>query len=219
MVTISHLVKKSVDAKPLLIEALSQNIVNFANLAEQMEDEIKRELGKKVKTSAIVMALRRYSEQIEQKSVQKKKFDYDSEIILKTNLCDVTVLKNHQTFDRIKKLQNMVDYEKGDILNIIQGNYEITIILPQKYQQKLKALLHGEKILNIQKDLVSITLHYSKDFFYTPGVLANITRKLAWENINVFENISTMTELTFIVASSDANRAYNIFSRLIEDNQ
>ncbi len=219
MVTISHLVKKYVDSKPLLMEALSQNIVNFANLAEQMQDEIEKELDKRVKTSAIVMALRRYAEQMEQKSVQKKKFNYDSEIIMKTNLCDVTVLKNHQTFDKIKRLQNMVDYEKGDILNIIQGNYEITIILPQKYQAKLKELLTGEKILNIQKDLVSITLHYSKDFFYTPGVLANITRKLAWENINVFENISTMTELTFIIGSSDATRAYNVFQRLVEGNQ
>ena len=216
MVTISHLVKKYVDSKPLLMEALSQNIVNFANLAEQMQDEIEKELDKRVKTSAIVMALRRYAEQMEQKSVQKKKFNYDSEIIMKTNLCDVTVLKNHQTFDKIKRLQNMVDYEKGDILNIIQGNYEITIILPQKYQAKLKELLAGEKILNIQKDLVSITLHYSKDFFYTPGVLANITRKLAWENINVFENISTMTELTFIVSSGDATRAYNVMQAIVQ---
>ncbi len=217
MVTISHLVKKLVNDRPLLIEALSQEIINYANLAEKIKPIIEKELEKKVKTSAIVMALRRYSEELSKKAVHFKKFNFESEIIMKTNLCDITIIKSSTSMDKIKKFYHIVDFEKGDTLNITQGNYEITIVISQKYLNKVKEILKGEKILNIQKNLVSLTLSYSKDFLYTPGILSTITRKLAWDNINIYENISTMTELIFIISAKDATKAYNSLQSLIEE--
>lgn len=216
MVTISHLVKKYVNDRPLLTEALSQEIINFANLAEKLQPLIEKELEKKIKTSAIIMALRRYSEELTE-AAPFKKFNFESEIIMKTNLWDIAIVKSPTAIDKIKKIYHIVDLEKGDTLNIIQGNYEITIVISQKYKKKIKEILSSEKILNIQENLVSLTLSYSKDFFYTPGILATITRKLAWENINVFENISTMTELIFIISNKDATKAYNSLQTLIEE--
>jgi len=69
--------------------------------------------------------------------------------------------------------------------------------------------------LNIERDLVSVSLNLSKDFLYTPGILSLATRKLAWENINIFENISTMSELIFIISQKDAVRAYNAFQEMV----
>ena len=79
MVTISHLVEKIVNERPLLFQAIEQGIVSFGNLAEQLEKEINDELGKDVNRSAVVMALRRYSEKIEGKS-KVPKFGSNSRI-------------------------------------------------------------------------------------------------------------------------------------------
>lgn len=152
------------------------------------------------------------------KSVVKEQFKMSHEIVMKTNLCDICIVKTPSALDKIKQIHQIVDYEKGETLNVIQGNYEITIVISQKYLDSLKEILKGEKILNIQKSLVSLTLSLSKEFLSTPGILALATRKLAWNNINIFENISTMTELIFIVAEKDAVKAYNTFQEMTKEH-
>ena len=76
-------------------------------------------------------------------------------------------------------------------------------------------ILKLEKILNVESDLVSLTLTFSKDFFYTPGVIFNVVRNIAWENINIFEIVSTNTELTFILHKKDAVKSYKVLERLV----
>ncbi|MEE9152157.1 MAG: hypothetical protein V3U20_10055 [Thermoplasmata archaeon] len=217
MVTVSQIVKKTIDSRPMLQESLIEEIVNFSNLAKKLKPRIESELEEKVKPSAIIMALRRHAEGLQKKTMVQKPFKFSPEIIMKTNLCDVCVVKTPSALEMIETIHKMVDYEKGETFNVIQGNYEITIVTSQKHLAQLKNILKKEKILNIEKDLVSLTLGLTKDFLYTPGILSFATRKLAWENINIFENISTMTELIFIIAEKDAVRAYNAFQEMLKD--
>jgi len=75
-------VKKIVNDKIFILEPLSKGIISNVSLADQLKPEIESELRKKVKTHAIVMALRRYTDEI-QKKHKETTFDYSSEIILK----------------------------------------------------------------------------------------------------------------------------------------
>jgi len=68
--------------------------------------------------------------------------------------------------------------------------------------------------LNVEKDLVSVSMSFPKDFLYTPGVLYRVVKELEWENINIFEIVSTLTELTFIVNKKDAMKSYGVLSQL-----
>lgn len=213
MVTISHLVGKIVSSRPILHDAIEQGIISYGNLAEQLIPEIEQELEKKVKHSAVVMALRRYAENIQKRVLPK--FDYNSEIIMKTNLCDVSVRKSPSLFSKLKKIYSIVNYEKGDVLNVIHGNYEVSIVSNMRYLEKIKKELKGEKILNIEKDLVSLSLSFSGDFLHTPGIISTAARKLNWENVNIYELISTLTELTFIVNKKDSTKGYAALQRLV----
>jgi len=216
MPSISHVVRDLVRSKPMIFEGLIEGVISHAALAEYLHQEIEKELGRAVKLPAIVMAIRRYNETLEKKSKIKPSFKFNSEIIMKTGLLDVTIVKSPSTLEKLKKLYDLVNYERGDTLNIIQGNYEITIVITEKYLKELKKTLKQEKILNIEKDLCSLSVSFSRDFLYTPGIIAKVTRKLAWENINIYENISTMTELIFIIAKKDSVRAYKAMQSLIE---
>lgn len=216
MVTISHLVKKAVNENSFLLEAMGKELISHGSLAEQLKPEIERELGKKVKDSAIVMALRRYEEELQGYDKKIKRFSFKGEIIMRTNIIDFNVVKSNNLLSKIKNIYNLVDFEKGDTLNIILGSNEVSIVTNEKYREKLVDFLKGEKIISKEFGLVALTIIFdSKDFFDTPGVIFSAIRKLAWEQINLFEIISTMTELTFILSKKDSMKAYNALQVLV----
>lgn len=217
MVTVSHIVGKIIKERPKLEEALSQGIVSFGNLAEKLKKDIEIELGKEVKHSAIVMALRRHSEKIDKFYREKSKSVDASEIIIKTRFCDITVIKSPSLISKLKEIYNLVHHEKGDMLNIIHASYEVGIIINERYRDKVLDILKKEKVVNIEDNLVLLTLRYPKEFLYTPGAIFTATRKLTWNDINIIELVSTLTELTFVINKKDVTRAYNALQELVEN--
>lgn len=219
MPSVSQVVRDLIRSKPMIYEGLIEEVVSHAALAEYLHSDIQKELGKEIKIPAIVMAIRRYSETMEKPVKTKNKdFKFNSEIIMKTGLADMTIVKSASSIEKLRKIYSTVNYEKGDTLNIIHGNYEISIVITERYIKQLKESLKGEKILNLETGLVSLSISFTSDFLYTPGVLAKVSRKLAWEDINVYENISTMTELIYIINNKDSVRAYKALQGLIEEN-
>jgi len=216
MVTTSHLVKKYVSENSFLLEAMSKELISHGNLAEQLKPEIEQELGKKVKESAIVMALRRYAEELQSFDKKIRKFSFKGEIIMRTNIIDFNVVKSSNLLNKIKYIYNLVSFDKGNTLNIILGSNEVSIVTNEKYKDKLSNFLKGEKILNKEFDLVALTIVFEgKNFLMTPGVIFTAIRKLAWEQINIFEIVSTMTELSFILSKKDSMKAYNVLQALV----
>ncbi len=216
MPTVAHLVKKAIRQNPFLLEAMSQEIISYGNLASSLREGIEKELGKPIKEPAIVMALRRYAEEIEGFEKGSKKQGLTGEIIMRTNLIDVNVVKSPSFSSKIRDIYNAVDIEHGDVFNVILGNNEASIITNEKYREKLSNFLKGEKILSRQNDLVGLTLRFhSKEFMTTPGIVFSAVRKLAWEHINIYEIVSTMTELTFIIHQKDSMKGYNLLQDVV----
>ena len=216
MVTISHIAKKIVSEQPFVEEALGRGIISIANLAEQIMPNIEKELGKKVKQAAVVMALRRYSEEISEHRKSTRNFDYTGEILMKTNIADFTFVKSPSLLAKLRTIHNLVNFERGDTLNIILGNNEVSIIINEKHMYDLTKFLSGEKIINKENDLVSLSVVFTKDdFTHTPGIIFNAVRKLAWDNINIYEIVSTMTELTFILNKKDSMKAYEVLQEMV----
>ena len=216
MVTASHVVKKIVSGQPFVEEGLASGIISIANLAEQLLPKIEQELGKKIKHAAVVMALRRYADEISGHRKKTAGFDYAGEILMKTNICDFTVVKTTTLLAKLKTIHSLVNFERGDTLNVIVGNNEVSVIINEKHMEKLLKFMAGEKVLNKEEGLVALTIVFtSDDFTHTPGIIFNAVRKLAWENINIYEIVSTMTELTFILSKKDSMKAYNVLSEMV----
>ena len=209
MVTISNVVKKIISEKPILQEYLSRNLINYTSLAESMKPDIERQLGKKAEIPAIMMAIRRHCESLSDNHSRIWKAEPGSEILTKSNIVDITVRRSPNLFGKLIPLYSAVKYEEGDTLNVVHGNYEASIITSGHYLEKFLAALKGEKILKVDKDLVSISLRFSEKFRSTPGIMAAVTSKLAFDHINLLEIVSTNTELALIVTSKDAMRAYS----------
>ena len=215
MVTVSHVVTKLVNEKIYLHEAISKKIASYGSVAKQLKPEIEEELGKEVEHSAIVTALRRYSEKI---NVRFKEVKFDSkyaEVNLKTHIIDLNVLKTQALFDKLKRFYDVVDFERGDILHIIYGRTHVSIVTNERYKEEVLKLLQNQKIQKIEENLVALSFTVGKKRIDKPGVLFQITRSLAWENINIIEIISVDLDVTFIVEKKDAITGFNALERLI----
>lgn len=215
MVTISHVVQDILNKQVFLQEAINHGIVSYNKLAENIKPEIEKELGKKVKHNAVVMALRRYTEKLEKKQT-KPSLNYFRETLLKTDVCYIIVEESFTALDKIQSLYNKIELKHGKIFNIVHGNYEVGIITNQSYKEEILKGLSEENILRIVEDLVVISLMYSRDYLFTPGVLYNVLRFLAWENINVLSITITPQELNLVVSREDAMRCYNSLEKFVK---
>ena len=215
MVTISHVVQNILNKHVFLQEAINYGIVSYNKLAENIKPEIEKELDKKVKHNAVVMALRRYSVKLEKRK-DTLSFNYFGETLLKTDICYIVIEESETSLSKIQGLYDMIEFKHGGIFNVIQGNYEIGIITNSRYREKFLDLLINEKILKVVEDLVVISLTYTKDFSFVPGVLYNVSRFIAWENINILNVLHTPKELSFVISKKDAMRCYNTLERLIK---
>jgi len=215
MVTISHIVNKLVDERIYLHEALSKGIASYGSVAKHLKAEIEKELGKEVKHSAIVTALRRYSEKLTTRFNGVKFNTKYSEVNLKTHIIDINVIRTQELFDKLKRFYDLVQFEKGDILHVVYGRTHVAIITNERYKDKILKLLQNQKIKKIEENLVALSFTVGKERIDEAGVLFKLTRSLAWEDINVVEIISVNVEVTFIVDKKNATKGYNALERLI----
>lgn len=218
MVTISHVVQDILNKHVFLQEAINHGIVSYNKLAENIKPEIEAELGKKVKHNAIVMALRRYTEKLEKKQTRPS-LAYFRETLLKTDVCYIIVEESSTALNKIQSIYNQMELKHGMIFNIVHGNYEVGIITNQSNKEQAMAELTNENISRVVEDLVVISLMYSKDYLFTPGVLYNVLRFLAWENINIINITLTPQELNLLVSRKDAMRCYASLEKLVKTSK
>lgn len=214
--SVSKIVKEIVREQPYLLEAINRGIIHFGNLSSELRPKIEAILQKKVTDSSIIMALRRYADEVQENYEQEGNRRISCEINMKTNICDFNVIKTPSLLQRIPSLYNLVDLNRGDFLNITIGNHEISIVVSRKHYDAFKSALKGEDILENQSELVALTIVFDGDFFNTPGITYQILQSLAWGNINILEIISTMTELTLVINKEDSIKSYEVLHKLIE---
>ena len=94
MKTISSVVENYIKKKPFLQSALAQGIINLTSLSRIIMPEIEEALGKDIRNGAIVMALKRLSDDMEFRATHKiiKVLKNIGEITVRSSLTDFTFL-------------------------------------------------------------------------------------------------------------------------------
>ena len=212
--TVSSCVKRIVDKSPFIHEMLINGILSYSNYASSIHSEVERLYTREVKTSAIVMALRRYADELRRGTEKRDSANVDYGIVMKTNIFDLNLVRRDTFIAKLASLYSQVSVEKGDFLNITLGSHEVSIAVSEKYRDLVSELAEGEEVLNQMDDLVALSLVFTGEFLQTPGVVYEAVRRLAWEQINVIESVSTMNELTFVIKREDSMRAFDVLQGL-----
>jgi aspartokinase len=214
MVTTSHLTKKILQNKPFIHETLEKDLININALSEFIKPDIEKEIGD-VKLSAISMAIRRYIESENKLPYKKIQLTKKTDLLIKSNLFEISLIKSTSIYTKLIKLYSIVNFEVGDTLNIIHGNYEILIVSNERYEKKILEILNNEKIKSINKNMASISLKIPQEMIDAPGFYYAITKILNINNISIIDIINTETEATFVFYNKDVSKAYDVLQREI----
>ena len=216
--SVSSCVKRIVDKSPFIHEMLINGILSFSNYASSIQDEVQKAYGKEVKASAIVMALRRYAEELRKGSYKKHVGNVEYGIVMKTNIFDLNLVRRDSFISKLGVLYGQISTEKGDFLNITLGSHEVSLAVSEKYRSLVGELAKDEEVLHQMDDLVALSLVFTGDFLQTPGIVYEAVRHLAWEQINVIEIVSTMNELTFVIKREDSMKAFDVLQGFLGAN-
>ncbi|WP_320815921.1 aspartate kinase [Flavobacterium sp.] len=216
MKTISSVVENYIKAKPFLLNSLAQGIINLTSLARIMVPELEKELGKEIKQGAIVMSLKRLSEELDFKINRKisKVLMNIGEITVRSSLTDFTFEISNTLKENQGKLIFEINKNQDVFYTSSRGVSEMNIIISSSYSHLVDDFFNHEKRSLKLENLSSITVKLPQDNISVPGVYYYIFQKLAWEGIVIHEVISTTNEFTIVVSDEQIDVAFKVIKDL-----
>jgi hypothetical protein len=216
MNTISSVVEHYIKSKPFLLSSLSQGIINLTSLARIMMPELESHLGKEVKQGAIVMALKRLSEELDFKINYKisKVLKNIGEITVRSSLTDYTFVISDTLLENQARLLAEINRKQDIFYTSSRGVNETNIVVSASIDSIIETIFRSEKLTHKIEDLSSITVKLPQENISTPGVYYYIFQRLAWEGIIIHEVISTTNEFTIIVSDDQIDIAFKVIKDL-----
>lgn len=216
MKTISSVVEHYIKTKPFLLSALSQGIINLTSLARTMMPELEQELGKDIKQGAVVMSLKRLSEDLDFRVNHKivKVLKGIGEITVRSSLTDFTFAVSDTILSRQAELINSINANPDVFYTSSRGVNETNIVVSSSMNHIVDRLFSDEKKIERNDNLASITVKLPKDNINTPGIYYYIFQRLAWEGITIIEVISTSYEFTILVNEDEVDLAFKVIKDL-----
>lgn len=218
MKTIASVVEHYIKTKPYLSTAMAQGIINLTSLARQIQPEIEEALQKPARSGAIVMALKRISDNLEFLSTHKivKVLKGIGDITVRSSLIDYsfkisdTLLNAQAQFLAAVNEQSQVFYTSS------RGVTESNIIVSSNMAKQIDVFFAGETLIEKTTDLSSISIKLPTENVTIPGIYYFIFQRLSWEGVNIFEVISTSNEFTILVDDAHVNIAFKAIKDLKE---
>lgn len=216
MKTIASQVSEYVKTKPYLSTALSQGIINLTSLAREIQPEIEKALRKPARSGAIVMALKRISDNEEFLSTHKI-------VSVLRNLGDITVRSS--LTDYCFKLSETLLLAQAEFLSAIKekkdifytssrGVGESNIVVSSNIAPLIEDIFRDEICIDKIDSLSAITVKLPNDNVKIPGIYYFIFQRLSWEGVNINEVISTSNEFTILMHEDSVNVAFEVIKNL-----
>ena len=216
MRTIASEVTTFIKTKPFLSTALSQGIINLTSLAREIQPEIEQSLRKPAKSGAIVMALKRISDNLEFISTHKivNVLKNMGDITVRSSLVDYSFTNSDSLLYSQAKLLAAIEDRKDVFYTSSRGVSESNIIVSANISE-LVAKLFVKEVCNTKlENLSSITIQLPKENITIPGIYYFIFQRLSWEGVNLNEVISTSNEFTILMNESQVNTAFEVIKNL-----
>ncbi len=217
MIKIAEVVEQLVRQSPFISEAINDGLINVSALARRLQTDVEKQLGKPVKSGAIIMAINRLQTgelMFIEKNIRQF-FQQLSDISVRSNLSDYTFQNSDTLLQKQVRLLAMISQDfPNAFYSFSQGVGETTIIVTNSLDEQVDQIFEGEKQLDKESQLSAITLMLPTENRNLYGVYYYILKDLAWQGINLVELISTSNEFTLIVSDEDLDHAFSVIMGL-----
>jgi len=194
---------------PFIGQAIEDDLINYSSLARQIKPGIEKELMKRIEVSAVGMALRRAAQHI-QKRNKKYPIIRPEELIVRSGIVEYTFEKSETISSAVASFLHATAQEKKYFSVVTEGVFEVAVIMSMQYESIAKKIFKKEKITAKQDTISAITLRLPTNNVIVPGVYHRFLQKLAWENINIVDIVSTLTEFTVLLSEKEVDRAFKL---------
>jgi len=216
MKTIASCVQEIIVSSPFLEEGLSRQIINFSALAKDLNEPISKMLRKPVKDGAIMMALRRFQQPInlENKDRLKRAFHQLGDITVRSNLSDFTFQNSKTLIDSHSKILERISANHQIFYAFTRGMFESNIIISTSEKEHILKTFKNETQIGSQDKLSAISIYLPNGNSKVVGLYYQIFKRLAWENITLYEVVSTTNEFTVVVEDYLVDKAFSVIKDL-----
>ncbi|MBI5228233.1 hypothetical protein HY988_06600 [Candidatus Micrarchaeota archaeon] len=215
MVTIQELVNEELRKSPILVDMLQQELVNVNAVATKLHTKIEKKRGKKVELPAIGMAIRRFMEEYLGKAIFQWNFPKDLEVSTKSKIYEVAIEKTPDIPKILDHLYKHIKRQKGEVLSVIEGTYEIAIFTNQTNKKYVLEAIKGQIITSELDNLAYVTVNWAKITKDIPGVYYRITRELALKNISIQAMHTIGAEMMLLFKEEVLVDAYSTIGNLL----
>jgi hypothetical protein len=178
--------------------------------------ELESEFGKEVKQGAVVMSLKRLTEELDFRLNHKinKVIKNIGEITVRSALTDYTFAVSETVLNKQAELISDINAFPDVFYTSSRGVNEINLVVSKSVNQLVDKHFVNEKLIQKLDDLASITVKLPKENIVIPGIYYFIFQRLAWEGIIINEVISTSNEFTILVSEEQVDVAFKVIKDL-----
>ena len=214
--TIASQVSEYVKTKPYLSTALSQGIINLTSLARQIQPEIEKALRKPARSGAIVMALKRISDNEEFLSTYRivNVLRNLGDITVRSSLTDYCFKLSESLLLAQSKFLTEIEDKKDVFYTSSRGVGESNIVVSSNISGLLEEFFRREICIDKLNNLSAITVKLPTDNVKIPGIYYFIFQRLSWEGVNINQVISTSNEFTILMDEDSINVAFEVIKNL-----
>jgi len=204
-----------ISESPFLEELISLKIVNLSGLARELKDTVEERCMKPVTEASMVMALKRLADKSRgRSSLSSEVFQSSPELIVRSNLFEVTIENSTTSLEKQKKLLAFANRQHNPFITFTHGLFETTTVASNQVKAMAISLYEGEKIISVIENVSTITIKFGVDIVDSPFIYHTVLRTLAWAGISLAEVVSTYSELTIILKNKDVELAFALIKKL-----
>ena len=214
MTNIVHEVWKVLDEDPGIRREMRRGLINISALARFLIKEKKIDAT----IDAVISAIRRYeiNEITDYFTKAYKILNQTINISTKSNLAEISLIKDEDVQKILPKLFSIIHYIRGDVLRVTQANESIRLLIDEKNMEQATKLFPKSKILSKEKDLAEINIYIHPKMQTTPGIIAVISNELANNGINIVETMTCPPEMIWVVNKSQLVKASDVLFKLCQ---
>ena len=213
--SVSRKVREIVDKTPFLRDVLRKGFLNYSNFAQSIREEVSLSCGRDVKETAIIMALRRYGEDLRKTDSDPAVENLKYTLVVHTNIAYLDFVKTPELVQRIGLLYKTAARNGANcFLNVLTSANTVTIGVSEALLPDIEEMTKGSTLLYKQTDMAAISMVWGSPEIQNPGIVYESARRLAWSSINVLEIFSTVEELSFVIKRTDSFEAYRVLQDL-----
>ncbi len=211
---IADVVEEYVLETPLVEEHVSLGLMNLSALARHLRPRIRAALLRPVSEAAIVMALKRLGPRLAARAGRPvTRTARPTDLTVRSNLVELTFSASDTVREKHRRLLQRANRVEDAFVTYTQGVSEVMIMLSAGLEKTALEVFAGERLVARLHDLSAIVIRLARSTVDTPGVYYAILKRLAWQNLNVVDVVSTYTEFTIVVANDSVDLAFSALRR------